>query len=200
MRGHIFFPRNVMGLLTAFIAFTLYKSWTASSTPVMESSNGPIAGLQLTLAPTGGDADPWSIDATVTNNNDHPVTILNYNSPFDPLSLKLGLFKITPEDATEPIQYPTIAIRRIWPPRRDALVTIQPGQSQSKTFNLKEIPGSDSWEWGQFTVVLKGKWDGVWSVAADEVSQESLEDPVGSPEVQQGDFTSEPLVSKGKNL
>lgn len=197
MRGYLFLPRNVMGLLTAFIAFTLYKSWTASSSPVMES-NGPVAGLELKLVPTGGDADPWAIDATVTNNNDYPVTILNYNSPFDPLSIKLGLFKITPEGAAEPIKYPTIAIRRIWPPKRDSLITIQPGQSHGKSFNIKEIPSSSDWDWDQFTVVLKGKWDGVWSTAADEVSQESLEDPVGSPEVHQGEFSSEPVALKGK--
>ncbi len=103
-------------------------------------ASNPIDKLAIALHQTSGS--PATVRATVTNNNDHPVTVLTYQSPLDPAALALGLLSITPSGASQPLELPTIKMSRQWPPPGDALVSLDAGEEEgSVTTRSFEPPG-----------------------------------------------------------
>ncbi|KFH45416.1 hypothetical protein ACRE_037760 [Hapsidospora chrysogenum ATCC 11550] len=153
----------------------------------------PIPGLKVTLKQSS-TASPPSVVATVTNTNtERPVSILSYDSPLDRLALQLGLLSITPTGADEPLDLPKIQVRRVWPPRREDLITIPPGESASNDIVLRSdiVPPEEIR--GGATVVLNGQWRAVWANNKDEISDASLGDPGSSSDAFQGSFQSNEL-------
>uniref|UniRef100_A0A8H7N2Z1 Uncharacterized protein n=1 Tax=Bionectria ochroleuca TaxID=29856 RepID=A0A8H7N2Z1_BIOOC len=130
------------------------------------------------------------IVATVTNDNAFPVSILKYEAPLDPLVLALGKLQITPAGADAPLDLPKIAVRRVWPPTRDQLVTLEPGESQQNPVQLREqvVPPSDLT--GEVSIQLKGRWQAVWSKRKEDIDDSSLENPNVSPEVEHGEYAT----------
>uniref|UniRef100_A0A0B7JJC1 Uncharacterized protein n=1 Tax=Bionectria ochroleuca TaxID=29856 RepID=A0A0B7JJC1_BIOOC len=148
-----------------------------------------IAGLKLSISHTPGSSPP-EIVATVTNDNAFPVSILKYEAPLDPLVLALGKLQITPAGADAPLDLPKIAVRRVWPPTRDQLVTLEPGESQQNPVQLREqvVPPSDLT--GEVSIQLKGRWQAVWSKRKEDIDDSSLENPNVSPEVEHGEYAT----------
>ncbi|KAK4089848.1 hypothetical protein PCL_05831 [Purpureocillium lilacinum] len=136
-------------------------------------ASNPIDKLAIALHQTSGS--PATVRATVTNNNDHPVTVLTYQSPLDPAALALGLLSITPSGASQPLELPTIKMSRQWPPQGDALVSLDAGASATNDLVLEKpkVPTDKLGE--EATVVLEGKWMAVWPKARSELSDEEID-------------------------
>ncbi|UNI20605.1 hypothetical protein JDV02_006676 [Purpureocillium takamizusanense] len=149
------------------------SSAAAAAAPIAMAASNPIDKLAVALHQTG--RSPPSVRATVTNNNDHPVTVLTYQSPLDPAALALGLLAITPAGASRPLELPVVKMSRQWPPRGDALVSLDAGASASRDLVLEEpkVPADKLGE--EATVVLEGKWMAVWPKARSELSDEEID-------------------------
>lgn len=184
--------RILGGILAVLALFFLYN--TAWNLPQFDLGNREpimttIAGLKLSISHTPGSSPP-EIVATVTNDNAFPVSILKYESPLDPLVLALGKLQITPAGADAPLDLPKIAVRRVWPPTRDQLVTLEPGESQQNPVPLREqvVPPGDLA--GEVSIELKGRWQAVWSKRKEDIDDGSLENPNVSPEVEHGEYAT----------
>ncbi|CAG9984787.1 unnamed protein product [Clonostachys byssicola] len=176
----------------ALALFFLYNTaWNLPQFDLVnhEPAMTTITGLKLSLSHTPGSSPP-EIVATVTNDNAFPVSILKYESPLDPLVLALGKLQLTPAGADAPLDLPKIAVRRVWPPTRDQLVTLEPGQSQQNPVPLREqvVPPSDLV--GEVSIELKGRWQAVWSKRKEDIDDSSLENPNISPEVERGEYAT----------
>ncbi|KAK0383857.1 hypothetical protein NLU13_9768 [Sarocladium strictum] len=145
-------------------------------------SNSLLAGLNVSLEQTASAASPLTIIATVTNTNDKTVT--------------LGLLKITPEGATEPMELPIIQFRRLWPPSKDSLITIPAGGSAKNEIPLREPLIKPESLRGKPSVQIVGRWRAVWEGDKTEISEASLDDPVGRDDVFTGEFASDVLELK----
>lgn len=162
----------------------------------------PVAGLNVSISQS--TTSPPTIVATVKNNNSHLVTITPYQSPFDQLILELGNLSIVPGDdsdsssnssagsgANKPLSYPTIALKRVWPPPADSLVTLGPGESHTAEIVLRDpVPlrqlGSSA------TVKLSGQWMSVWRRAKEEIGDADWDD-VSNPDEFSGEYESNSL-------
>ncbi|PTB78528.1 hypothetical protein M440DRAFT_1328243 [Trichoderma longibrachiatum ATCC 18648] len=149
-------------------------------------SSDPLAGLNVSISQ--GTTSPPSIVATVKNNNPHPVTIAPYQSPFDGLLLEQGNLSI------QPLAYPTIAPKRVWPPPADSLVTLGPGESRTAEIVIRHpVPVRQlSSGGGSATVKLRGQWMSVWRRAKEEIGEADWDD-VSNPDEFSGVYESNSL-------
>ncbi|KAL7795426.1 hypothetical protein V8C37DRAFT_374483 [Trichoderma ceciliae] len=167
-------------------------------------SADPLAGLNVSISQT--TTSPPTIVATVKNNNSHLVTITPYQSPFDRLILELGNLSIVPgstansddsdsssanTSANKPLDYPTIALKRAWPPPTDSLVTLGPGESRTAEIVIRDpVPlrqlGTSA------TVKLSGQWMSVWRRAKEEIGEADWDD-VSNPDEFSGEYESNSL-------
>ncbi|KAL6835087.1 hypothetical protein V8C40DRAFT_233506 [Trichoderma camerunense] len=172
----------------------------------MMPSSDPLAGLNVSISQ--GSTTPPTIVATVKNNNPHLVTIAAYQSPFDGLILETGNLSIVPGGAasdgndsdnssnnstasSKPLSYPTIALKRAWPPPSDSLVTLGPGESRTAEIVIRHpVPvrqlGSSA------TVKLSGHWMSVWKRAKEEIGDADWDD-VSNPDEFSGVYESNSL-------
>ncbi|KAL7955328.1 hypothetical protein V8C34DRAFT_248688 [Trichoderma compactum] len=170
----------------------------------MMPSSDPLAGLNVSISQAS--TTPPTIVATVKNNNPHLVTIAPYQSPFDGLILELGNLSIVPggaasdgndsdnsssTTASKPLAYPTIALKRAWPPPSDSLVTLGPGESRTAEIVLGHpVPvrqlGSSA------TVKLSGRWMSVWKRPKEEIGDADWDD-VSNPDEFSGVYESNSL-------
>ncbi|ETS03072.1 hypothetical protein M419DRAFT_109667 [Trichoderma reesei RUT C-30] len=184
-------------------------------------SSDPLAGLNVSISQ--GTTSPPSIVATVKNNNPHPVTIAPYQSPFDGLLLEQGNLSIVPSSSSssssntdnndsdssasssnsnnnintnnnKPLSYPTIALKRIWPPPADSLVTLGPGESRTAEIVIRHpVPVQQLGDGnGSATVKLRGQWMSVWRRAKEEIGEADWDD-VSNPDEFSGVYESNSL-------
>ncbi|KAK5993659.1 hypothetical protein PT974_07094 [Cladobotryum mycophilum] len=153
-------------------------------------SSNPIPGLAISLQQAS--SSPPTITAIVTNKNSHPVTFAAYQSPFDSSIVQLGITSITPDGASAPIEYPTIMFGRMWPPPDQSIITIAPSASMKKDIVLKDPPVPLEELGKKATVVLQGRWMGVWAKAKEDVSKD---DWAGNTDEESfsGEYTSDTL-------
>lgn len=168
------------------------------------ASADPLNGLKVSISQT--KASPPTIIATVKNNNSHLVTIAEYQSPFDQLILELGNLAIYPGSGSsgsdsdsgssssiisEPLDYPTIRLKRAWPPPKETMVTLGPGESQTAEIILRDpVPlrrlGTSA------TVKLSGQWMSVWRRRAEDIDEADWDD-VSNPDEFSGQYESNSL-------
>ncbi|KAF4435380.1 hypothetical protein F53441_13533 [Fusarium austroafricanum] len=180
--------RLLIGLTIAlsFIAFFTPTSVTEAAI----SFRMPIALKNLDVSIEQVEKDPVLLRATVTNNNDGPVTILTYGSPLDPLGISLGILSITPKGESTPLEIMTIEASRLWPPAEDALIEIQPGKQAIWDCTLQEpvVPMDRVFEGA--TVQLKGTWNAVWTKEKKNVDYTHFEEGTPKNETLTGPFKS----------
>ncbi|GFP55488.1 uncharacterized secreted protein ARB_00926 [Trichoderma asperellum] len=167
------------------------------------ASADPLNGLKVSISQI--KTSPPTIIATVKNNNSHLVTIAEYQSPFDQLILELGNLAIYPgsgsssDDSdssgssanTTPLDYPTIRLKRAWPPPKETMVTLGPGESQTAEIVLRDpVPlrrlGTSA------TVKLSGQWMSVWRRRAEDIDEADWDD-VSNPDEFSGQYESNSL-------
>ncbi|KAH8176921.1 hypothetical protein LIA77_02003 [Sarocladium implicatum] len=148
------------------------------------SPASPLQGLKVTLEEATPPSSDLIIIATVTNTNESPVTLLDYGSPLDSLALQLGLLRLTPEGAAEPLELPTIQLRRVWPPSRDSLVTIPTDGSLRNEIELKEpVVKVEELKGSTYRVKMEGRWQAVWMGEKGDVDVAALDEPGGDDKV-----------------
>ncbi|ROT37071.1 hypothetical protein SODALDRAFT_280153 [Sodiomyces alkalinus F11] len=137
---------------------------------------------------------PPTLALDVTNNSpDTSLTILTWESPLDPAALPLGLFAITPDGARQPLDIPTIQIRRVMPPPRDSFVTLKPGETRTQEHVLREeiVPPADLGP--NPKVAVRGTWMGVWTIPVEELTPGRLDNMYTDEERLSGPFEAGPF-------
>ncbi|RGP63848.1 hypothetical protein FLONG3_9742 [Fusarium longipes] len=165
--------------ITAAIIFIAIFTPTESVSSVAQSFTTPTALRNLAVVISQEEKNPVLMRTAVTNNNEHPVTILTYGSPLDALAIQLGTLYITPRGDSEPLDILQIEGSRLWPPMEDALVEIGPGQTAIWESTLQEpvVPMDMIFEGA--TVQLKGTWTAVWPREKEGIDYSQLEE--GTP-------------------
>ncbi|KAL6902539.1 hypothetical protein GGI43DRAFT_343005 [Trichoderma evansii] len=165
----------------------------------------PLNGLKVSISQS--KTSPPTIVATVKNNNSHLVTIAEYQSPFDQLILELGNLAIYPGSSSsnddsdssgsgsgannKPLDYPIIRLKRSWPPPKETMVTLGPGESQTAEIVIRDpVPlrrlGTSA------TVKLSGQWMSVWRRRAEDIDEADWDD-VSNPDEFSGQYESNSL-------
>ncbi|KAK2014624.1 hypothetical protein LZ32DRAFT_657180 [Colletotrichum eremochloae] len=159
------------------------------TTQESQSTGAALANLAVRIRQTS--SSPPTLALSVTNYHEVPLTILRWKTPLDPLAIQLGLVSITPEGKSEPIELPTIELRRVMPPPQNDLVTLQPGESREQEVVLKEpiVPLDQLGKTAR--VVVKGNWGTVWPTTVDKLSKETIEKLQFGEGVLTGEFESQ---------
>jgi hypothetical protein len=188
--GHIPSVRVIFGF-SLTLALATFFFWPASSMESRSYGSNPIANLRVTIEQTS--TSPLIITSTVVNDNEHPVTILLYNSPLDTAAPTIGLLTITPDGALGPLDLPKLQLRREWPPSPDSLIQLEPGASQAAEIVLKDFITSQITK--KASVVLKGHWDMVWNRQKDDITADMIEHAQlhPNPDMFTGGFATESL-------
>lgn len=157
----------------------------ASSATTTTTTTSMAANLEVSIRHAG----ERTLALAVTNTGDKPLSVLTWNSPLDPIALKLGLVELLPAGSSEPVQMNTIQVRRKMPPGSDSVVTLRAGEKRENVLELGEpVVPADKLA-GKMTVRCKGAWMGVWG--ADEFEAEALEKIGSAEEPRFGDFEAE---------
>ncbi|KAK8087297.1 hypothetical protein PG994_002271 [Apiospora phragmitis] len=156
-----------------------------TGSPALTLASGMASNLEVSIRHAG----EHKLVLGVTNTGDKPLTLITWNSPLDPIALKLGLVELIPSGSSDPVQTNTIQVRRKMPPESDSLVTIKPGEKEENVLELGEpVVPLDKLK-GKMSVRCTGSWMGVWN--ADEFKTEQLESVGSTEETQFGDFKAE---------
>lgn len=178
--------------------YTTHDAYTRLSRPGSTSTmaeDSLLSNLKISIRQVSSSS-PVSIAITVKNTNSHPVTILPWDSPLDPLALQLGAISVTPPGSSTPLDIPTIKVNRKLPAGDDFLVEIGAGEtSPENVVELKEIFVGQKLRELQVKKALvkcKGQWRAVWAVPKKELSPETIEGMgVGDDTAASGNFESE---------
>jgi len=163
-----------------------------TSTMSGQSQDNALAKVVVDLKQTGNS--PPTLAVTVTNNHDAVLTLLNWDSPLDPAAVALGVFSITPEGASAPLDLPTITFRRVMPPPPENLITLQPGKSTTVAVSFQE-PAVPVTELGKKARVrCQGTWAATWpGFTAEQLTPEVLDKLQFSDQAVTGPFQSEEI-------
>ncbi|RYP68158.1 hypothetical protein DL770_008493 [Monosporascus sp. CRB-9-2] len=141
-----------------------------------------------------GTSSPPRITFGVTNTSPRPVTVLAWDSPLDPLALQLGRVAVTPSGDRQPLDFPTVQVRRRMPPGPDDLVTIEPGETAENEVVLREALLPPERLGGRATVVCRGDWAAVWpGLRAADVGEQARAELGANKDAVKGTYESEPL-------
>jgi hypothetical protein len=178
-------------LTDPFSSSVLTTSTSMSGGESSDQAAGNLASKLVTsLKQTS--ISPLIIKATVTNTHTEPITVLIWDTPLDPLAVKLGLVSIIPSGADEPLTLQTIALRRMMPPPREDLTTIGPGGIAEQELELREpsVPLETLLKSNKAKISCKGRWTSVWLGRGSDVSAKDLED-LGGARGSGGDLESD---------
>ncbi|KAH8747166.1 hypothetical protein F5883DRAFT_584408 [Diaporthe sp. PMI_573] len=185
----IFTGLFIVGVLT----FIYHNLDQVPSSYKMASQDDQILS-QLHVSLSQASKSPPTVSIKVTNNSPSPVTILSWESPLDQLALSLGLFRITPSGASEPLEIDRIMVSRKMPPSGDSLVSLAPGESRENQVVLKEIlVPAEKLKGKKSTVEVSGRWMGVWPKPRDELSSEAIEKGAHGGGAVAGTFSSDSI-------
>ncbi|KAF6844607.1 hypothetical protein CMUS01_00897 [Colletotrichum musicola] len=183
-------------IILSIVIFLVLASWTHGSsrdtTMSQESSSQPAVALsKLAIRIRQTQTSPPTLALSVTNDNTSPLTILRWGTPLDPMALQLGVLSVTPEGKDAPLELPTIALRRVMPPRDEDKVTLHPGESRENEVVLREtmLPFEELGKTAR--VAAKGNWQAVWPTTADRLSTELVEKLQFGEGVLTGEFETE---------
>ncbi|KAK7753788.1 hypothetical protein SLS62_004153 [Diatrype stigma] len=207
---------------TKFVALASTSSTTAAAAAaaVAAQQNQSIdVSSALTVSARQTGTSPPRITFGVTNNSTQPLTVLIWDTPLDPLALQLGHVVVSvsvsssssgaaaagrrPQLELEPLDIPTIKIRRKMPPGADALVAIAAGATAENEVVLREalVPPEKLPRPGDAgkvaAVACAGSWAAVWPAArALDVTAEERRLLGAGERVLTGSYGSEPLEIK----
>lgn len=158
------------------------------------ASQGNEILSQLHVSLSQASNSPPTVSIKVTNNSPSTVTILSWDSPLDQLAFSLGLFRITPSDASEPLNIDRIMVNRKMPPSDDSLISLAPGESRENQVVFKEmLLPIEKLKGKKSKVEVQGRWMGVWPVSRDELSKEAIENGAHGGGAVAGTFASDTI-------
>jgi hypothetical protein len=147
----------------------------------MDSASPPT--VQLSAGPENS-----TVTCTIRNTDaEHTISFLTWDTPFDPTAINTGVLTLKDADTGAEIPSPNMALRRMMPPPRDAIVEIAPESSSERELNLSSpwIPTDGK----KYQVAVQGTWRAIWQKPAAQVTDEELAALKGDEAIQ-GDFDS----------
>lgn len=192
--------RVLLGVIATAAFFALFSTAAAGTTyhvdkmaAVAEPAD-PIPGLVVTLSQVER-ASPPAFRATITNNNPRTVSLIDYDSPLDTISVALGHVELTASvPGAKPVHIDPIMVNRLWPPPMDAIVEIA-GGGGSVSADIPISPQTVSYQdlGARFTVQVRGKWMAVFDRPKSEITREFLKDVPSTPDTYQGSYESDKI-------
>ncbi|RYO76273.1 hypothetical protein DL766_005746 [Monosporascus sp. MC13-8B] len=169
-------------------SFSLYF-FSAAETMADATSSLVVSARQT------GTSSPPKVTFGVTNMSPRPVTVLAWESPLDPLALQLGRVAVTPSGGgRQPLDFPTVQVRRRMPPGPDDLVTIEPGETAENEVVLREALLPPERLGSRATAVCRGSWAAVWpGLRAADVDERARAELGANKDAVKGSYESEPL-------
>ncbi|KAL4978858.1 hypothetical protein BDW66DRAFT_148713 [Aspergillus desertorum] len=165
---------RIFSLLLAAAVFYVFSFFTVMSatTPDLEVRlQSP--SIPATFAPP----IPLTIQLSVHNKGESPVTVLRWGSPLDERASVLGLFEIRDAESEEVVALNTVKFARQLPPPTEDFVEIAPGGEVDAEVKIPLVPLEQG---KKYTVKAKGCWQAVWQQPLGDVPQENLDKLSGS--------------------
>lgn len=154
----------------------------------MAEQSNDLSMLELSLEQSS--ASPPTLNVKVRNSSPSKTfSILQWDTPFDPKAIALGVFRIVDSSSGTELPAMNMKLNRKLPPSRDQLIEIAPGKEHRT--EVKFEPPLANLDKGKFYAIqAKGRWKGVWPMAADEVTESDLNEMGGGSKCFTGDFES----------
>ncbi|KAJ5889250.1 hypothetical protein N7504_010060 [Penicillium tannophilum] len=154
-----------------------------------------ITGLQLTLSTnfqTLNRKIPTSLPLQISIHNPTitPITILRWNTPFDPLASLLNLFEVRDTTTGHTLAADTIKISRKLPASVNDLVEINAGETMTCDATLTGLYLQAGHE---YSVRARGIWMAVWLKGLVDVTASQLRSLSGA---ESGEFESNVAVAE----
>ncbi|KAL4967144.1 uncharacterized protein BDV14DRAFT_170115 [Aspergillus stella-maris] len=172
---------RVLSILFAGVLFYLL------STMATESTSVPALEVQVkspTIPASFTPPIPLSVQVTVANNADAPVTLLHWGSILDPKAGILGVFEIRNADTDEVVTLDSIKFARQLPPPLEDFVQIPAGKTIDTEIKVPLVPLAEG---KRYTIQAKGRWQAIWNKVLEEVPGDDLAKLTGA---ERGDFLS----------
>ena len=159
-----------LALFAAFTAVTCYYYSHHQQQPMMASPTP--ANLKVHIAPGNKDS---TLQVKITNTHkDTPLTILNWDAPFDSVTRDSGSYHIQPSSppGADELKSPGVKVKRKMPAPREALLEIEP-----QGYVTRELSIASRWipsDGGQYKVWANGPWRAIWAKKMEDVTDEDL--------------------------
>ncbi|KAE8154487.1 hypothetical protein BDV25DRAFT_135921 [Aspergillus avenaceus] len=151
-----------------------------------------LLASQLSSIERSSSGTSISVNASIHNASNQPVTILKWNTPLDPKAAILGVFEVQDQTDGQAVPLDTIKFSRKLPPSADDLLEISPRSSVNTVVKLPPMALPSSHE---FSVRAHGRWHAVWETPVSSVSDAKLEQ---LSDAKRGDFESNVVQFKAE--
>ncbi|KAF7595674.1 hypothetical protein BBP40_005118 [Aspergillus hancockii] len=152
---------------------------------------GAAVALQVLLAPqlisidrSSPEQTALSVKASIHNPSNEPVTMLKWDTPFDPKAGILGVFEVQDKTDGQVVPLDKIKFSRKLPPAADDLLEISPESSVDTVITLPPMPLPAGHE---FLIRAQGRWHAVWETPVSDVNDAQLEQLA---DAKRGDYES----------
>ncbi|KAJ5557373.1 hypothetical protein N7494_001288 [Penicillium frequentans] len=152
-----------------------------------------VTGLQLALSTNYQTLDAQTpislpLQISIHNSTITPITILRWNTPFDPLASLLDLFEVRDTTTGHTLAADAIKISRRLPASMNDLVEINVGKTMTCDATLSGLYFQTGHE---YSVRARGIWMAVWLKGLLDVTASQLKELSGS---ESGGFRSNVAV------
>ncbi|KAL4936582.1 hypothetical protein BDV06DRAFT_204743 [Aspergillus oleicola] len=172
-------------VLSVLFAGSLFYLFTTMAT---ESTSTPALEVRV-KSPSIPDSFtppiPLSIQVTVANNAESPVTFLNWGSVLDLKAGILGVFELRDADTNDVVTLNSIKFARQLPPPLEDFVQIPAGETIDTEVTIPLVPLTEG---RRYTIQAKGRWHAVWEKSLDDIPADDLQRLTGA---ERGTFESE---------
>jgi len=141
---------------------------------------------------------PPTLRITVTNL--HPftsLTLLSWDTPFDPDGLESGAFQITERGSATKILNTGSKTRHNGPPKRDAFIELEPRHAVTKDVTL-EGPRLPFQKGKEYDIQARGRWKVVWHANVTDVGEKALKLGAGATGIISWEYESNVVTVKIK--
>lgn len=173
-------------IFTISVPFKVRKYWNHSlpTEEVQLSLRSPTqpqlqrSDLSLTLNRT--ESEIPSVKVTVTNyHHSTKVSLLMWESPFDPQAVATGIFRVVDKTTGEEVPSIGLKMSRLLSPKTDDFVELLPRHAVTKDVPLEE-PDIALLEGHSYEIQVRSSWKAVWHADVKDVGETQLK-RIGGP-------------------
>ncbi|KAL4794028.1 hypothetical protein BDV19DRAFT_390540 [Aspergillus venezuelensis] len=155
----------------------------------MATGSVSVPALEVRVKPPSIPASftppiPLSVQVTVANNAESPVTLLNWGSILDPKAGILGVFEIRDADTDEVVALDSIKFARQLPPPLNDFLQVPAGETIDTEIKVPLVPLGEG---KRYTIQAKGRWQAVWEKKLEDIPGDDLARLTGA---ERGEFLS----------
>ena len=134
----------------------------------------------------------------ITVTNLHPstsLTLLSWETPFDPDAFESGVFQVTERGSTARILNAGSKMKHNLPAKREAYIELEPRHAVTKDVTL-EGPGIFLEKGKEYNVQAKGLWKMVWHANVADVGERELKLSAGTTGFMSWEYESDVVTVK----